>query len=88
MSSISDDEMAEFQQFVWDQVSEYMQEEDTIDGLYMTAAVLMKTAIELYSMVLDDEDVIKVMEETHSSIPQLREQVLKLMQVEDKRTLH
>ena len=54
MSSISDDEMAEFQQFVWDQVSEYMQEEDTIDGLYMTAAVLMKTCL-LYTSDAADE---------------------------------
>ena len=48
-----------------------------INDVYAASAVMLQTAIELYTVVLPDEDIARIMELTLETLPDLRERMRK-----------
>mgnify|MGYP003150057042 FL=1 len=68
------DEMEAFQQALYDLASKHMEGDDP-STLFMCCGVMLKTCIEMYLSVLNDEAVEKVLQDAARSIPVLRDKI-------------
>ena len=80
----SEKEMIEIQQKVWKIVNEHIGPKDSND-LLMTGGVLLKVAMELYSVVLSNEDIEGLLETVKRHLPESRTQMQNKL---GQRTLH
>jgi len=60
------------QDTIWDAVDGMFKGNADESELYATCAVMLQTAIELYSVALDDDMIKRVLDETRNKIPDLR----------------
>ena len=68
-------EMYELQRKLWELLTPYT---ESNEGVMMSTAVLMKTAIQMYTVVMSDEDIERLLANYISaSIPEIREQFQK-----------
>lgn len=77
MSSMpTEEEMEEFQQELWDLFTQRIGPES--DGhLLMVAGTMIEAAIELYTLVLTDEEVTRLFKELVETVPECREKMAK-----------
>tara|TARA_Y100000004_G_scaffold172923_1_gene210266 strand:+ start:343 stop:627 length:285 start_codon:yes stop_codon:yes gene_type:complete len=65
-----DMDMIDFQQKLWDLLTPHTENKENV---YMASAIMLKTAVQLYTVVLRDEDIAAILShEVIESIPQLR----------------
>ena len=68
-------EMYELQRKLWELLTPYTESNEDV---MMSTAVLMKTAIQMYTVVMSDEDIERLLANYISaSIPEIREQFQK-----------
>ena len=73
---------------VWPLVVEKYIQPDNIQSLLITSGILLKTAIQLYTVgLLDNEEVEKILDFAKDSIEPLREKTTEMIDIEN-RTLH
>ena len=72
--SIDEEKVSEFQKDLYDLSSKYILP-DRPDSLYMVCGVLLKTCVEMYSSVLSDEEISKILRSAEQSIPMLKEKL-------------
>ena len=82
--SIDEKEVSAFQKDLYDLSSKYILP-DRPDSLFMVCGVLLKTCVEMYSSVLSDEEIAKILRSAEQSIPMLKE---KLKRAFKNLTLH
>lgn len=70
---------------IWKTVDSILAGDPEVDELYATGAVLLQTAIELYTVALEDEAIEKILNITVDDIPELRERMKKRL---GERVLH
>ena len=70
---------------IWKTVDSILAGDQEVDELYATGAVLLQTAIELYTVALEDEAIEKILNITVDDIPELRERMKKRL---GERVLH
>ena len=68
------DDMEAFQQALYHLASKHMEGDDP-STLFMCCGVMLKTCIEMYLSVLNDEAVEKVLQDAARSIPVLRDKI-------------
>ena len=84
---MTDEEIIVLQQEVFSVVEKYIQPDD-IQSLLLTSGILLKTAIQLYTVgLVDNEEVEKILDFSKSSIEPLREKTKLMIDIEN-RTLH
>ena len=72
--SIDEEKVSAFQKDLYDLSSKYILP-DRPDSLFMVCGVLLKTCIEMYSSVLSDEEISKILHSAEQSIPMLKEKL-------------
>ena len=72
--SIDEEKVSEFQKDLYDLSSKYILP-DRPDSLFMVCGILLKTCIEMYSSVLSDEEISKILRMAEQSIPMLKEKL-------------
>ena len=73
-------EMYEFQQKLWELLTPYTESNDDV---MMSTAVLMKTAIQMYTVVMTDEDIERLISNhITDSIPEIRAQFQKQLHMQ------
>jgi len=70
------EEMEEFQQELWDLFTQRIGP-DTDGHLLMVAGIMIESAIELYTCVLTDEEITRLMHTIIETIPECREKMAK-----------
>lgn len=80
-----EDRIEDVQRELWTLLDNMLSGEPDIQKLYATSAVLLQTAVELYTVALDDEAIEKIINITLEDIPQLRERMKKRL---GERVLH
>ena len=70
---------------LWTLLNDILGGEPDIQKLYAASAVLLQTAVELYTVALDDEAIEKIINITLEDIPLLRERMQKRL---GERVLH
>ncbi len=84
---MTDEELIKLQQDLFIVVEKYIHPED-IQSLLLTSGVLLKTAIQLYTVgLVDNAEVEKILDFSKSSIEPLRERTKEMIDIEN-RTLH
>tara|TARA_B100000073_G_scaffold99172_1_gene78851 strand:- start:5436 stop:5711 length:276 start_codon:yes stop_codon:yes gene_type:complete len=84
---VTDEELIKLQQDLFIVVEKYIHPED-IQSLLLTSGVLLKTAIQLYTVgLVDNAEVEKILDFSKSSIEPLRERTKEMIDIEN-RTLH
>ena len=86
MSSDVNDELVGFTS----DLIKFLANQNSTDDALCIAAALMKTAIEIYTITLEDEEIHSILDVVAESIPTIRENSLpKLMDVDyDNTTIH
>tara|TARA_B100001778_G_C18209401_1_gene459332 strand:- start:94 stop:351 length:258 start_codon:yes stop_codon:yes gene_type:complete len=85
---MEDERVIELQQDIYTIIEKYIEVDDNMESLLLTSGLLLKTAIQLYTVGLSsDEEVERVLEFAKESIEVLRESTSEMIDV-DKRTLH
>ena len=72
--SIDEEKVSAFQKDLYDLSSKYILP-DRPNSLFMVCGVLLKTCIEMYSSVLSDEEISKILHSAEQSIPMLKEKL-------------
>ena len=80
-----DERIEDGQREVWTVLNDILGGEPDIQKLYAASAVLLQTAVELYTVALDDEAIEKIINITLEDIPLLRERMQKRL---GERVLH
>ncbi len=80
-----EDRIEDVQRELWTLLDNMLSGEPDIQKLYATSAVLLQTAVELYTVALDDEAIEKIINITLEDIPLLRERMKKRL---GERVLH
>lgn len=70
-----DEKMIEINRAIWGTVDHMFKGETDESQLYATCAVLLQTAIELYTICLTDENIERILNETKDNLPELRERM-------------
>lgn len=84
---MTEEELIKLQQDIFTVVDKYIHPDD-IQSLLLTSGVLLKTAIQLYTVgLVDNEEVEKILDFSKSSIEPLREKTKLMIDIEN-RTLH
>jgi len=84
---MTNEELTKLQQDIFVVVEKYIHPED-VQSLLVTSGVLLKTAIQLYTVGLtDNAEVEKILDFSKSSIEPLREKTKEMLDIEN-RTLH
>ena len=84
---MTDEELIKLQQEVFSVVEKYIQPDD-IQSLLLTSGILLKTAIQLYTVgLVDNEEVERILDFAKDSIEPLREKTTEMIDIEN-RTLH
>ena len=84
---MTDEELIKLQQDLFIVVEKYIHPED-IQSLLLTSGVLLKTAIQLYTVgLVDNAEVEKILDFSKSSIEPLRERTKEMIDIEN-RALH
>ena len=84
---MTDEELIKLQQDLFIVVEKYIHPED-IQSLLLTSGVLLKTAIQLYTVgLVDNAEVERILDFSKSSIEPLRERTKEMIDIEN-RTLH
>jgi|MDSV01.1.fsa_nt_gb hypothetical protein len=76
--------LATIQHDLWDVVNKHLGPEDRSKLLALSGS-MMKTAVELYTVILDDNDIEGVLEVVAEDIPKIRE---KMQEKIGERVLH
>ena len=67
---MEDDNALQFQSDLWNLITPHTEEQGSV---MMSAAIMLKTAIQLYTCVMNDEDIERLLQENVcESIPQMR----------------
>ena len=74
---IEDEKMIEINRAIWGTVDHMFKGETNESQLYATCAVLLQTAIELYTISLTDENIERILNESKDKLPELRERMQK-----------
>ena len=83
---MKDDKLIELQKDLYTVIEKYVLPDDDMQSLLLTSGVLLKTAIQLYTVgLVDDEEVEKILEFAKESIQPLRETTTEMI---GERTLH
>ena len=83
---MEDDKLIELQKDLYTVIEKYVLPDDDMQSLLLTSGVLLKTAIQLYTVgLVDDEEVEKILEFAKESIQPLRETTTEMI---GERTLH
>jgi len=80
-----EDRIEDVQRELWTLLDNMLSGEPDIQKLYAASAVLLQTAVELYTVALDDEAIEKIISITLEDIPLLRERMKKRL---GERVLH
>ena len=84
---MTDEELIKLQQDVFNVVDKYIHPDD-VHSVLLTAGVLLKTAIQLYTAgLIDNAEVERILDFSKSSIESLREKTKEMIATEN-RTLH
>lgn len=78
------EDFQKIQNQLWDVVNQYVGPEDK-ETVFALSGTMMAIAMELYTVLLSDEDIEGVLEHVANDIPRLREKMVKRL---GKRTLH
>ena len=86
---MTNEELTKLQQDIFVVVEKYIHPDD-VQSLLLTSGVLLKTAIQLYTVgLLDNEEVEKILDFSKSSIEPLREKTKEMLDIDiENRTLH
>ena len=85
---MTDEELIKLQQDIFNVVDKYIHPDD-IQSLLLTAGILLKTAIQLYTAgLVDNEEVERILDFSKSSIEPLRERTKEMIIDSENRTLH
>ncbi len=83
---MEDDKLIELQKDLYTVIEKYILPDDDMQSLLLTSGVLLKTAIQLYTVgLVDDREVEKILEFAKESIQPLRETTTEMI---GERTLH
>jgi len=83
---MKDDKLIELQKDLYTVIEKYVLPDDDMQSLLLTSGVLLKTAIQLYTVgLVDDREVEKILEFAKESIQPLRETTTEMI---GERTLH
>ena len=83
---MEDDKLMELQKDLYTVIEKYILPDDDMQSLLLTSGVLLKTAIQLYTVgLVDDREVEKILEFAKESIQPLRETTTEMI---GERTLH
>ena len=83
---MEDDKLMELQKDLYKVIEKYILPDDDMQSLLLTSGVLLKTAIQLYTVgLVDDREVEKILEFAKESIQPLRETTTEMI---GERTLH
>lgn len=77
-------QILEFQDELWNLTQKYVGTTDE-DSVLATSAMLLKVTMQLYSVVLSDEEIIYLLDHVKNNIPETSKSMKELM---GKRTLH
>ena len=69
------DRIEHVQREIWRLLDNMLSGEPEVQHLYAASAVLLQTAIELYTVALDDQAIEKILNVTLEDIPELRERM-------------
>ena len=72
--SIDEEKVSAFQKELYELSAKYILP-NRPDSLYMVCGVLLKTCVEMYSSVLSDEEISKILRSAEQSIPMLKEKL-------------
>ena len=72
--SIDEEKVSAFQKELYELSAKYILP-NRPDSLFMVWGVLLKTCIEMYSSVLSDEEILKILRSAEQSIPMLKEKL-------------
>lgn len=75
MKDNADIKIDDVQKQIWNLIDRQFAEETSQEQLYVTGAVLLQTAIELYSVILEDDDIQRLFDSATKSIPDLRQRM-------------
>ena len=77
-------QLIEFQNELWKLTQKYVESEDSTSVLVMSG-LMLKVAMQLYSVVLTDEAIIDLLDYVKTNIPETSEKMKELI---GERTLH
>ena len=72
--SVDEEKLTEFQKELYELSTKYILPNKP-DSLFMVCGVLLKTCVEMYSSVLSDEEISKILRSAEQSIPMLKEKL-------------
>ena len=74
--AINEEDFLKIQNELWNVVNQYVGPEDT-EVIFALSGSMMGIAIELYSILLTDEDIEDILEEVVKDIPKIRKKMIK-----------
>ena len=74
--AINEEDFLKIQNELWDVVNQYVGTDDT-EVIFALSGIMMGIAIELYSILLTDEDIEDILEEVVKDIPKIRKKMIK-----------
>lgn len=83
---MEEEKLIELQKDLYTVIEKYIKPDDNMQSLLLTSGVLLKTAIQLYTVgLVDDREVERVLDYAKESIQPLRETTTEMI---GERTLH
>ena len=74
--AINEEDFLKIQNELWNVVNQYVGPEDT-EVIFALSGSMMGIAIELYSILLTDEDIEDILEDVVKDIPKIRKKMIK-----------
>ena len=81
---MNEKQLIEFQNELWKLTQKYVESENSTSVL-VTSGMMLKVAMQLYSVVLTDEAIIDLLDHVKTNIPETSEKMKELI---GERTLH
>ena len=81
---MNEKQLIEFQNELWKLTQKYVESDDSTNVLTMSG-MMLKVAMQLYSVVLTDEAIIDLLDHVKTNIPETSEKMKELI---GERTLH
>ena len=80
---VKEEDLRKFQEELWNLTSKYIKPDDT-GGVFMCGGAMLHAALQLYTVGLDNESIIKIIKTALETLQPLREDMKNKL----KRTLH
>jgi len=80
---VEEETLRKFQQELWESVEKYIDPEDK-ESVFMCGGAMLHAALQIYTVVLDNENISLIIQEALRTLQPLREDLEKKI----KRTLH